>query len=44
MRDVHKREEACKHGLNYAVFWGRKGFADARKWLAEGAPDHRDWA
>lgn len=44
VRDVRKRESARTHALNYVAFWGRKGLDDARKWLAEGAPDRRDWA
>lgn len=42
--DPAKRQVAREHGLNYVVFWdGTDALADARLWLALGAPDGRDW-
>ena len=42
--DVRKRAAARAHDLNLVVLWdGSQSLADARLWLALGAPDGRDW-
>lgn len=42
VRDVKKRDDARRSGLNYITFWD-PDFGDADVWFASGCPDGQDW-
>lgn len=41
-RDVHKRDIATKHNLNYLTFW-KQDLSDFDEWVSAGCPNGNDW-